>query len=140
MTNIDRAVAFISEIGVVRAVSAPVFSAPWGYVSDSEFMNVGLNIDVELSPFDLLAALKRIERLIAPDESHRTADGEYADRTIDLDLIAYGTEVADAPELTLPHPRMAEREFVLRPMVEIMPHWRHPKNGLTPSEMLEKIQ
>ena len=90
MTNIDRAVAFISEIGVVRAVSSPVFSAPWGYVSDSEFVNVGLNIDVELSPSDLLAALKRIERLIAPDESHRTADGEYADRTIDLDLIAYG--------------------------------------------------
>ena len=140
MTNIDRAVAFISEIGQVRAVSAPVYSSPWGYVSDSEFMNVGVNLDVDLSPSDLLAALKRIEREMAPDESHRTPDGTYADRSIDLDIIAYGTEVVDSPELTLPHPRMSEREFVLGPMAEIMPQWRHPENGLLPSEMLEKIQ
>lgn len=140
MSNIDRAVAFISEIGVVRAVSSPVVSAPWGYASNSEYINIGVNLDVDLSPSDLLAALKRIEREIAPDESHRTADGEYADRTIDLDLIAYGNETADAPELTLPHPRMSERKFVLEPMAEIMPQWRHPENGLTPSEMLEKIQ
>lgn len=140
MTNIDRAVAFISKIGQVRAVSSPVVSPPWGYVSDSEFVNVGVNLDVDLSSSELLDALKRIEREIAPDESHRTAQGEYADRSIDLDLIAYGTEVADTPELTLPHPRMSEREFVLEPMAEIMPQWRHPKNGLSPSEMLEKIQ
>lgn len=140
MTNIDRAVAFISKIGEIRVVSAPVVSSPWGYVSGSDFVNVGVNIDVDLSPSDLLTALKRIEREIAPDESHRTVDGGYADRSIDLDLIAYGTEIADTPELTLPHPLMSEREFVLKPMAEIMPQWRHPKNGLSPSEMLEKIQ
>ncbi len=140
MTNIDRAVAFISEIGVVKAVSSPVLSAPWGFVSDSEFVNVGVNLDVGLSSSGLLVALKGIERKIAPEESHRTADGGYADRTIDLDLIAYGAEITETPELTLPHPHMAEREFVLRPMAEIMPQWRHPKNGLSPSEMLEKIQ
>lgn len=122
------------------AISSPVFTEAWGYDSENEFLNVGVNLETDLEAGELLGALKRIERLIAPDGSHRTASGAYADREVDLDLIAYGEERIDSPELTVPHPRMERRFFVLKPMAEIMPRWQHPETGKTPSELLELIQ
>ena len=140
MYNIDRAVAFLSEAGRVDAVSRPFTSRAWGFDSDSDFVNVGVNLETELSPVDLLEAVKRIERQIAPGESHRDFEGRYADRTIDLDIIAYGDVVVESADLTVPHPLMGEREFVLRPLIDLMPEWRHPITGKTSAEMLEIIQ
>ena len=140
MDNIDRAVAFLSETGRVNAVSEPFISWAWGYDSEEEFVNIGVNLETELSPLDLLYRLKRIERQIAPGESHRTSEGKYADRTIDLDIITYGDMVVESTDLTIPHPLMSRREFVLRPLIELMPEWRHPLTGKTSAEMLEIIQ
>ncbi len=138
--SIDRAVALLSDLGEVRAVSSPFVSRAWGYESDNEFLNVGVNLETDLPSLDLLEGLKRIERQIAPEGTHRTVDGGYADREIDLDLIARGAELISTPELTLPHPRMRQRAFVLGPLAELMPEWRHPKTHLTASEMLRLIQ
>ncbi len=137
--NIARAVDLLDNVGEVKAVSAPVLSAPWGYDSEEEFMNVGVNLDTELSPTQLLARLKYIEREIAPAGAHRDASGGYQDREIDLDLISYGDLTVETTELTVPHPRMLLRQFVLEPMAELMPEWRHPRSGLSCKEMLQKL-
>ncbi|MDE7472224.1 MAG: 2-amino-4-hydroxy-6-hydroxymethyldihydropteridine diphosphokinase, partial [Muribaculaceae bacterium] len=88
--NISLAVSLIDkQAGHVLAVSDPVESAPWGYDSANPFINVGINIDTTLTPFDLLDALQAIERQISPNP-HRNPDGTYRDRDIDIDIILYG--------------------------------------------------
>lgn len=139
--NISDAVAGIRRIARCRveAVSTPVESEPQGFDSEHSFVNVGVRLYTELAPLELLHALLQTERAISP-ASHRTAAGGYADRMIDIDLIAYDDVVADTPELTLPHPRMHERAFVLTPLAELAPTWRHPLLGLTATQMLEALQ
>ncbi len=136
---IGRAVALLeAHTGAVAAVSEPVMSAPWGYDSDCEYINVGVSIDTDLTPARLLAIAMEAEREIDPDGCHRTPSGSYADRLIDIDLICMGSTVSQAdPEL--PHPRMHLREFVLEPLATMLPQWRHPLLGLTASELLEKL-
>lgn len=102
-------------------------------------MNVGINVETSLPSADLVAALLEIERDIAPGASHRTPSGEYADRAIDLDLICMGNEMSALAEATVPHPLMHLREFVLVPLAEILPDWRHPQSQLTAAEMLHAL-
>ncbi|MDE6536021.1 MAG: 2-amino-4-hydroxy-6-hydroxymethyldihydropteridine diphosphokinase [Muribaculaceae bacterium] len=138
--NIARAIDLLADVGEVLKVSDTVSSAPWGFESDLEFLNVGVNLETECSPRELLFRLQEIERKISPDGEHRNSAGDYQDREIDLDLIAYGDEVLETDNLTLPHPRMHLRRFVLQPMAELLPQWRHPLNGLSCEEMLGVIQ
>jgi len=118
-------------------ISHVVESAPWGFDSTHSFLNLGMSFETDLSPLDLLHKLQEIERSIGGG-SHRTPDGGYADREIDIDIIAIDQEIIDLPELQVPHPHMAERLFVLEPMDELAPGWRHPVTGLTPIEMIMK--
>lgn len=118
--------------------SAYIESEPWGYDSPRPFLNLGLAVETEIPPGKLLDLLLGVERSISP-VSHRTPSGDYADRLIDIDLIAYGNLVVDTPRLTLPHPRMHLRDFVLRPMTQLAPEWRHPLSGLTSAEMLDRL-
>lgn len=115
-----------------------VESEPWGYDSPYPFLNLGLAIETDIPPGALLDLLLGVERSISP-ASHRTPSGDYTDRLIDIDLIAYGELVVDTPRLTLPHPRMHLRDFVLRPMTQLAPEWRHPLSGLTSAEMLDRL-
>lgn len=143
--NIAHAVALITDkLHVKPSVSTIVESEPWGYASALPYLNVGVAFDTTLSPVELLDRLLSIERSISP-APHRTADGTYADRIIDIDLIACGdTLLVDAITpagalLTLPHPRMHLRTFVLEPMAELAPNWVHPLLKLTPSDMLKSL-
>jgi 2-amino-4-hydroxy-6-hydroxymethyldihydropteridine diphosphokinase len=136
---IDRAVRLLSLLGNVEA-TCPVESDPWGYDSANRYLNVGVNLSTDIPALALHGCLQRIERFIDPDGRHRHADGSYADRLIDIDLIAYGQELIQTPQLTVPHPRMQSREFVLLPMARLMPRWRHPLLKLTAAELLEKLQ
>lgn len=137
---IERAVVAISELahGPVRQ-SAFIESPPWGYESANAFLNVGVCFESDSYPEELLRQLLDIQNRIDPS-AHRNADGTYADRAIDIDLIAVGSLVVDTDALTLPHPRMHLREFVLRPMVELDPAWRHPRLGATASELLAGLR
>ena len=93
--NIARAVALIADtLNVKPQLSSAIESEPWGYDSDSPYLNIGLVFDTRLSPEALLDALLSIERYISP-ASHRKPDGSYADRLIDIDLIAYGDTAID---------------------------------------------
>ena len=86
----------------------------------------------------ILEIVKGVEKSISP-ESHRDSKGHYADRHIDIDILAIDDMVIDAPELKVPHPMMARRSFVLEPMCELVPAWKHPVSGKTPAEMLADL-
>ncbi len=137
--HIELAVTRIMQrFGDVRR-SEFIESEPWGYDSPHRFLNLGLMVESgEMPPEKLFEILKEIEQTISP-ASHRAADGGYADRVIDIDLIAVDDMIVNTPALTLPHPRMHLRQFVLQPMVELAPEWRHPLSGLTAAEMLELL-
>ncbi len=113
-------------------------SLPWGYASDRPYVNLGVAFETDMEPLPLLRALRSIEREISP-APHRDAAGGYIDRLIDIDLIALGSLVVDTPELTLPHPRMHLRPFVLRPVAYLDPSWRHPLLGLTAAGLLARL-
>lgn len=137
--NVTRAAEMIAaRLGVDVRRAEPVVSEPWGYTSPNPFVNLGIAFDTDIEPSALLRILRDIEAAISP-APHRNADGSYADRLIDIDLIAVGDTVADTPELTLPHPRMHLRDFVLLPVAQLDPGWRHPLLGLTAAQLLARL-
>ena len=115
-------------------------SEPWGFEAANKFLNLGLMVDMpgDADAFAVLDALQAVEREIA-DVPHRNSDGSYADRPIDLDLIAVDDRVIDTERLQLPHPRMHLRDFVLRPVAALEPDWRHPLTGMTAGQMLSSL-
>lgn len=133
--NLSRAMAAINRTFGDFEMSHVVESEPWGFDSGNKFLNVCLMFATDLEPEELLDELQRIERELSP-APHRNPDGSYADRLIDIDLIAVDDMVIDTPRLTLPHPHLAERRFFLVPLDEIAPGWRHPVSGLDAAAML----
>ena len=122
-------------------VSQPIETEAWGYSSANYFVNVGMMLTLQshVDPFWLLENLKEIEKEIAPEEYHRDIDGKYSDRSIDIDIIAIDDLIIDSEKLTVPHPYMHLREFVLRPLCELDPKWYHPILGKTGEALLEAI-
>lgn len=136
--NLSKAMAAVMrEFGNLE-MSHTVETEPHGFESPHKFLNVCLMFQTDLEPHALLQRLQAIEKGICPD-SHRTAQGGYADRVIDIDLIAMDECVLDTPELRLPHPGLESRYFFLKPLEEIAPGWRHPVTGLSPAEMLAAL-
>lgn len=136
---LESAVAAIERrLKVTARRAAPFESEPWGFESANPFVNLGIAFDTTLPPAELLAELHAVEHAIDPSP-HRDATGAYIDRRIDIDLIAVDTLTADTPALTLPHPRMHLRPFVLVPLAELAPRWRHPLTRLTCAEMLARL-
>ena len=112
-------------MGAVLRCSPRYESEPWGFAGSRRFLNIGVEIQVEEPPLQLLRALQEIERGICA-APHRDATGGYIDRVVDIDLIYYDDLVIDTPELQLPHPRLHLRPFVLIPLKELSRAWRHP--------------
>lgn len=136
---ISRAVSLLDPmVGKVIAVSQPIETEADGFQSNNLFINVGVNVETDLSPAETVDRLHRIERMVDSNVCHRTASGEYCDRTIDLDLICMGPTICTDPRATLPHPRMARRLFVLKPLAEILPDWVHPILKKTPQSLLNE--
>lgn len=136
--NLSRAMAAVMRRYGELEMSHVVETEPWGYESPNKFLNVAIMFRSDDAPLDVLAELQQIERTIS-DSPHRTPEGGYADRLLDIDMIAADDLTLDTPELTLPHPRLAERDFFLVPLEEIAPAWRHPSTGLTASEMIAAL-
>lgn len=137
--NISRALRELEKAFGWFETSKATTSKPWGFESSHIFMNIGVHIVSDMTPLEVLQVLKDIEKRLSP-APHRNPDGTYADRILDIDIMAAGDLTLDTPELTLPHPRMDEREFFLRPMADMAPGWRHPVSGKTAGEMLEDLK
>jgi 2-amino-4-hydroxy-6-hydroxymethyldihydropteridine diphosphokinase len=103
----------------LKARSSDYATPPWGELQQDPFVNACIEIDTSLDPHALLFTLHRIEKKFGRD---RAREQRWGPRTLDLDLIAYDDVSIDKPELTLPHPRLFERAFVLVPLAEIAPH------------------
>ena len=86
----------------------------------------------------MLDRIHDIERRLG-SAAHRDGDGNYIDRLVDIDIVAIDERVIDTPTLQVPHPHLAERDFFLRPMMELAPNWVHPVTGLTTAQMLDML-
>lgn len=115
--RLDAAIASLDALPGIVVVARSRFyrTPPWGNVEQPDFVNAAIAIDTSLPAIELLDALLATERAFG-----RVRDGErWGPRTLDLDLLAYGDEVIDDDRLTVPHPRIAERAFVLLPLADI---------------------
>ena len=134
--NLREAVRRVGGLGEVRAVSSFYDTEPVGFLEQPRFLNGALLLETELEPVALMRELLGVERAMGREREGAVAKGP---RVIDLDLLLYGDVVMATEELTLPHPEMQERRFVLEPLAEIAPEWVHPVLGLTVGEMLERV-
>ena len=115
-----RAIALIDErVGTVQRVSSFIETEPWGFQSEHPFLNAACMVLTTLSPEQCLAETQKIERELG--RTTKSKNGIYHDRPIDIDLLLYGDLKLSTPKLTLPHPRMYERDFVMIPLKEILP-------------------
>lgn len=135
--NLRKAIERLRALGAIRAVSSFYDTEPVGYREQPRFLNGALLLETKLAPSELMRALLAVERAMGRVREGVAPKGP---RVIDLDLLLYGDLVMHTVALTLPHPAMAEREFVLRPLAEIAPQMRHPVLGLTIHEMLKRLQ
>lgn len=117
---LDRAVALLCDGSEVRltARSSEYRTPPWGFKYQSPFINLCIAVETELSPRELLARAQEVELQLGRDRAH---EKRWGPRTADIDIIAYGDLTVDELGLTLPHPRLFERAFVLLPLAEIAP-------------------
>ena len=109
-------------------------TAPWGLTEQPRFLYMCISAETELSPEEMLVTVKKIEVLLG-----RTKNIKWGPREIDIDIIAIEGFVIDRPEFKVPHSHMHERAFVLVPLREIAPCFRHPVTGMTPDEMLSLL-
>ena len=117
---LERAVALLCDSTEVRLKlrSSDYRTPPWGFKYQSPFINLCIAVETELSPRDLLARAQAVELQLGRD---RSLEKRWGPRTADIDIIAYGDLAVDELGLTLPHPRLFERAFVLLPLAEIAP-------------------
>ena len=119
-SNLDAAVAMIArEVGTVEARSSVIETEPWGFESPNRFLNMAVMVQTDLKPLEVLDKTRQIEK----DMGRKTKTGTdgYHDRIIDIDILLYDDLAMDTPELTIPHPRMRQRRFVMEPLAEIAP-------------------
>ena len=136
--NLYRAVVALAAQTQECAVSSIVESEPWGFESENRFMNLGMSLVSDVEPHEMLDRIHDIERGLG-SATHRDEHGGYIDRLVDIDIVAIDDLVIDTPTLQVPHPHLPERDFFLRPMMQLAPDWRHPVTGLTAAEMLENL-
>ena len=134
--NLREAVRRTGALGEVRAVSSFYDTEPVGYREQPRFLNGALVLKTELEPVALLRGLLAVERAMGRERVGAVVKGP---RVIDLDLLLLGELVIETLELTVPHPAMWERRFVLEPLEEIAPMWVDPVSGKTVAEMLKRL-
>lgn len=136
--NLCQAMEKINErIGEILSLSAFYSTEPWGFQSENSFLNAVCCVQTQLSPHKILATTQTIEQELG--RTTKSVNGIYADRIIDIDLLFYDNRIINEPKLTLPHPLMTQRIFVMGPLAEIAPDLVHPVLGKTIRELKEEL-
>ena len=126
-----------NEVGEIKECSGLFSSEAWGYTSNNLFINQVLIVDTSLLPLILLERLLTIEKRLGRIASQ---DGQYLDRLIDIDILFYGIEVIKFDNLTIPHPLIQDRKFVLSPLMALRPKMIHPSFGKTVAQLYEACE
>ena len=134
--NMKEALQRLAQKGVtVCKVSGFMATRPYGVTDQPDFLNAVAEIKTDYSPTELLRILLQVEQ-----EMGRKRIRHWGERNIDLDLLLYDDRIIDLPELQVPHPDMQNRDFVLRPLVQIAPDTVHPVLGKTIRQLWEELK
>ncbi|MFC1952329.1 2-amino-4-hydroxy-6-hydroxymethyldihydropteridine diphosphokinase [Chloroflexota bacterium] len=133
--NLDKALDFLSQRLRVGKISSVYETEPVGNINQPRFLNLVCQVYTKLSPTELLTLAKGIESKLG-----RIFNKPNTPRPIDIDILFYGEQVFETPELVIPHPRLTERAFVLIPLAEIAPDLVHPANSKTVKELLKAVK
>lgn len=135
--NLRTAIYKLQErIGKQVSLSSFYETAPWGFESDHSFLNAAIGLETNLSPIEVLHITQEIEKELG--RKKKSVNGSYSDRLIDIDILLYDNLVLQTPELTVPHPLMTERDFVMKPLIEIAGNAIHPTLQKTLSELYQE--
>ena len=135
--NLRTAIYKLQErIGKQVSLSSFYETAPWGFESDHSFLNAAIGLETSLSPIEILHITQEIEKELG--RTQKSVNGSYSDRLIDIDILLYDTLVLQTPELTIPHPLMTERDFVMKPLIEIAGNVIHPTRQKTLSGLYQE--
>lgn len=130
--NLTKARVFLEErLGPVLRASSVYETAAWGGVSTVAYLNQVLVFETDMAPEQLLAHCLEVEQLLGRERRER-----WGDRLMDIDILFYGQQQVQQAALVIPHPRMAERAFVLQPLVEVAAGWQHPSLQLSAAALL----
>lgn len=136
--NINSAIELLSErAGKVLKVSSNYETEPDGFLSENSFVNIALSLDTPLDALALLEVCEQIEKELG--RKTKSVNLNYSDRVIDIDILYFNNMQLATDRLTLPHPRMHKRSFVLEPLAEIAPKLKHPILGMSTKVMLENL-
>lgn len=130
-----EAISRLQDLGVIRKVSAFYETQPVEVQAEQPwFLNCAVAMETELMPLEFLSRMLAVERLMG-----RVRTEPKGPRTIDIDIVFFGDDVLDTPELTVPHPAMSQRRFVLEPLAEIAPKLVHPVLKRTVHDLLNSL-
>ena len=135
LANLEQGLRNLGERIRLVKCSSIYETEPWGFAEQPAFLNCVVQGEASASPEGVLQTLKEVEQRVG-----RRATFSWGPRVFDADLLFYGSRIVNLPQLTVPHPRIQERAFVLVPIVEIAPDFVHPLMGMTMETMAARVE